>query len=238
MLGSHQPGQGKWHTNGEPQKSPVERVCARKTPESRQGASLGHGVSCAAARGSSSHRKKKRPGLQGPERMAAVLRAAGGCKAFTLLAGAQDPPGCPDGMVWGRERCVGTMGACCRGPAAPPLAAVSPRFTQMFLGRAVCGEASVWLCRDFWLGFFPSAIRCPFDVLPLTPQLARGARAGSESPGGMSRGSQLPSAPPEPPEQGWVEPPNTHRAPWHRLGATLAGGRPPSPPHRPPLIKN
>lgn len=102
---------------------------------------------------------------------------------------------------------MGTMGACCRGPAAPPLAAVSPRFTQMFLGRAVCGEASVWLCRDFWLGFFPSAIRCPFDVLPLTPQLARGARAGSESPGGMSRGSQLPSAPPEPPEQGWVEPP-------------------------------
>lgn len=139
-----------------------------------------------------------------------------------------------DGMVWGRGRCVGIMGACCCGPAAPPLAAASPRFTQMFLGCAVCGEASVWLCRDFWLVFFfPSAVCCPFDVLPPTPRLARGTRAGSESPGGVSRGSQLPSAPPAPLEQGWVEPPNTHHAPWHRRGATLAGGRPPSPPHRP-----
>lgn len=66
---------------GEPPawKSPVERVCARKTPKSRWGDTLGQGVSCAAARGSSSCRKKKRPGLQGPGRQ--------GCRA---LIGVQD----------------------------------------------------------------------------------------------------------------------------------------------------
>lgn len=55
---------------------------------------------------------------------------------------------------------MGTMGACCRGPAAPPLAAVSPRFTQMFLGRAVCGGIGLAL-QGFLVGFFPLSHSLP-----------------------------------------------------------------------------